>query len=392
VGLPANAVSVSVNVLYLNPHGTIGGAERALIELLGALDRARFVPLVVLGEDGPLAAELRLRGIEAVVEPFPSPPLYRLAWPPTLVRLARAAWRIGRLARVRGARILHCGDVLGLMLLIAARPRAARLVYQLHYLGGVPRRMALACLALPAVDRLLAVSSEQPSQLGPAPVLFARRTSVVPPGIRARAFEGGNRCTLRDALGMANATPLVGLVARYDTWKGHHVFLEAAARIASQRPEVRFAMVGGGLNADPQPHVGRYRDAVLARRKELMLERCVVVLDHRHDVPAVLAGLDVLVCPSDHEPFGMIVLEALAAGTPVVASDSGGPAEILQHGCSGLLFATGDAAALADAVLRVLDDPALRTCLAEGGRRRLQSAFTSARYARDVEAIYAALA
>ena len=82
----------------------------------------------------------------------------------------------------------------------------------------------------------------------------------------------------------------------------------------------------------------------------------------------------------------------IGRGTPVVASDSGGPAEILQHGCSGLLFATGDAAALADAVLRVLDDPALRTCLAEGGRRRLQSAFTSARYARDVEAIYAALA
>jgi glycosyltransferase involved in cell wall biosynthesis len=383
---------VSVNVLYLNPYGTIGGAERALLELLGELDRARFVPLVVLGEDGPLAAELRLRGIEAVVEPFPSPPLCRLAWPPTLAHLARAAWRIGRLARARRARILHCGDVLGLMMLIAARPRGVRLVYQLHYLGRAPRRMVLACLALPAVDRLLAVSAAQPPQLGPAPALFAHRTSVVPPGIRAGSFEGGDRRTLRDALGLATATPLVGLVARYDTWKGHGVFLEAAARIASQRPEVRFAMVGGGLNADQLPHVGRYRDAVLARRKELKLEHCVAVLDHRHDVPAVLAGLDVLVCPSDHEPFGMIVLEALAAGTPVVASDSGGPAEILQQGRSGLLFATGDAAALADAVVRLLDDPAMRACLAEGGRRRLQSAFTSARYARDVEAIYAALA
>jgi glycosyltransferase involved in cell wall biosynthesis len=326
------------------------------------------------------------------VEPFPSPPLCRLAWPPTLAHLARAAWRIGRLARARRARILHCGDVLGLMMLIAARPRGVRLVYQLHYLGRASRRMVLACLALPAVDRLLAVSAAQPPQLGPAPALFAHRTSVVPPGIRAGSFEGGDRRTLRDALGLATATPLVGLVARYDTWKGHGVFLEAAARIASQRPEVRFAMVGGGLNADQLPHVGRYRDAVLARRKELKLEHCVAVLDHRHDVPAVLAGLDVLVCPSDHEPFGMIVLEALAAGTPVVASDSGGPAEILQQGRSGLLFATGDAAALADAVVRLLDDPAMRACLAEGGRRRLQSAFTSARYARDVEAIYAALA
>jgi len=109
-------------------------------------------------------------------------------------------------------------------------------------------------------------------------------------------------------------------------------------------------------------------------------------------VAAVLAGLDVLVCPSDDEPFGMIVLEALAAGTPVVASDSGGPAEILEHGRSGLLFSTGNADALAAAVLRVLDEPGLGGRLAEEGRRRLRSAFTGTRYARDVEAIYASLA
>src|SRR4029077_2400162 len=98
---------------------------------------------------------------EAVVEPFPAPPLHRVPWPPTLARLVRAAWRIRRLAREAEARILHCGDLLGLALLIGARPRGARLVYQLNYLGGAPRRLALACLALAAVDRLLAVSTGQ---------------------------------------------------------------------------------------------------------------------------------------------------------------------------------------------------------------------------------------
>ena len=181
MGLPAGVVAVTTTVLYLNPHATIGGAERALLELLGELDRTRFVPVVILGEDGPLAGELRARGVETVVEPYPSPSLYRLPWPPTLVRLARAAWRIRRLARDRGARILHGGDVTGLMLLVAARPRGARLVYQVHYLGGVLRRLALACLSVPAVDRLLAVSARQPSQLGPAPGLLAGRTCVVPP-------------------------------------------------------------------------------------------------------------------------------------------------------------------------------------------------------------------
>jgi glycosyltransferase involved in cell wall biosynthesis len=383
---------VSTTVLYLTPYGTIGGAERALLELLAELDRARFVPVVVLGAAGPLVAELEARGIEAVVEPFPSPPLHRLPWPPTIARLVRAARRIRRLAMGRHARILHCGDVLGLMLLIAARPRGARLVYQLNYLGGAARRMAFACLALPAVDRILAVSARQPARLGPAPGLLAGRTSVVPPGIRAASFEDGEARALRRELALGDDAPLVGLVARYDTWKGHAVFLEGAARIRSRRPDVRFAMVGGCLNGDQLPHLRRYRDAVLARMKMLDLEESVAVLGHRGDVAAVLAGLDVLVCPSDDEPFGMIVLEALAAGTPVVASDSGGPAEILEHGRSGLLFSTGNADALAAAVLRVLDEPGLGGRLAEEGRRRLRSAFTGTRYARDVEAIYASLA
>jgi glycosyltransferase involved in cell wall biosynthesis len=382
---------VSTKVLYLNLYGTIGGAERALLELLDELDRTRFTPVVVLGEDGPLAAELGARGIETVVVPFPAPALHRVAWPPTLARLARAAWRIRRLARASRARILHCGDVLGLLLLITARPRGARLVYQLHYLGGAPRRWALACLAVPAVDRVLAVSARQPPRLGPAPALLARRTSVVPPGIRAAAFEGGDPRSLRQALGVADAAPLVGLVARYDSWKGHHVFLQAAARIRSPRPDVRFVMVGGSLNGGQPPHVERYRDAVLSRRKALGLEQTVAVLGHRPDVSAVLAGLNVLVCPSEDEPFGMIVLEALAAGTPIVASDSGGPVEILEHGRSGLLFRTGNADALGDAVLRLLDDPGLAPRLAEEGRRRVRSAFSSDRYARDVEAIYASL-
>lgn len=382
---------MSTTVLYLNLYGTIGGGERALLELLDALDRTRFVPVVVLGEDGPLAAELRALGIETIVEPFPAPPLHRLPWPPILVRLARAAGRIRRRARARGARILHCGDVLGLLLLIAARPRGARIVYQLNYLGGAPRRMALACLALPAVDRLLAVSVQQPSRLGPVPALLARRTKVVPPGIRAAAFEGGDPHALRDDLGVSGAAPVVGLVARYDTWKGHHVFLQAAERIRSRRADVRFVMVGGSLNGRQLPHVERYRDAVLARRKALGLEEVVAVVGHRSDVPAVLAGLDVLVCPSEEEPFGMIVLEALAAGVPVVASDSGGPVEILEHGRSGLLFPTRSADGLAAAVLRLLGDPSLRRRLAEEGRRRVRSAYSSGRYARDVEAVYASL-
>jgi glycosyltransferase involved in cell wall biosynthesis len=205
-------------------------------------------------------------------------------------------------------------------------------------------------------------------------------------------MDGGDGRTFRALLGLAAGVPLVGLVGRYDTWKGHQVFLRAAARIAAARPHVRFCMVGGALNEALLPHAARYRDGVLDLRRRLGLEEVVHVVGHRDDVPEVLAALDVVACPSDHEPFGMIVLESLAARRALVASDSGGPTEIVEDGTSGLLFPTGDADALAERIVRVLDDPALRRRLGEAGRRRVEAAFTRERYARDMEALYGRLA
>jgi glycosyltransferase involved in cell wall biosynthesis len=138
--------------------------------------------------------------------------------------------------------------------------------------------------------------------------------------------------------------------------------------------------------------VARLRAAFLERRRAMGLEETVLVLDHREDVAALLAAFDVLAFPSDHEPFGMAVLEAMAAGCPVVASDSGGPREILEDGRGGVLVPTGDAPALASALLRVLADPALAGRLAEEAQQRVRAEFHRERYARDIQELYARLA
>lgn len=381
-----------VTVLYLNLYALLGGAERCLLELLAALDRRRFEPLVVLGGEGPLAAVLRERGIAVAVLPFPTPPLYGLLDPRTLAREISASLRIRRLVRASRAGIVHCGDVLALLLLLPARLGGVKVVFQVNYLGGPLRRLALNLLALAAADAVVAYSNDQREALRRGTVRLEARTTVVYPGIDPRAYEGGDRGRLRRELGLTDAVPLVGLLARYDTWKGHRVFLEAASRILEARPDARFMMAGGALNRQSLPHVGRYQREVLECREALGLTDAVSVLDHRDDVPSVLAALDVVVCPSEHEPFGLVVVEALAAGRPVVASDSGGPAEILEDGQSGLLFPTGDPGALAERVLRLLDDAALGRSLVEGGAVRVREAFHRERYAREIEELYARLA
>jgi len=150
--------------------------------------------------------------------------------------------------------------------------------------------------------------------------------------------------------------------------------------------------VGGALNADVLPHVRRVRGRVMKMRQQLGLDEAVRITGFVPDVAAVMAACNVVVCPSVREPFGLVVVEAMAAGAAVVVSDSGGPAEIVEDGRSGLHFRTGDPASLAKAVLRLLGDPALREQLAAAGRARAAVRYTRAHYARTMESLYASLA
>jgi len=375
-------------VLYLNLYGTLGGGEQALLHLVTALDKTRYEPIVALGEQGPFVSALAAQGIDVVVEPFPSSTLKRLLWPWHLAREVRAAFRLRRLVQARGVSILHCGDVLGLLLLLPAALTGRRVLYQANYLGGRLRRLLLHLLGWLTVDSVVLVSTDQRNVFLRGAPLLAARSTVVYPGIEPANFRRGDGTRFRRELGLRDQAPLIGLVSRYDTWKGHRVFLDAAAQVLPSHPDAQFVMVGGMLNGESLPHVSRYYAAVMDRLEKLGLKGSIHVVGHRDDMPDVLAALDVLVCPSVHEPFGMVVIEAMAAGRPVVASDTGGPAEIIENGVSGLLFPTGNAKVLARHVLTLIEDPTVGTSLGEGGLRRVQQRFHRARYAREIEALY----
>jgi glycosyltransferase involved in cell wall biosynthesis len=138
--------------------------------------------------------------------------------------------------------------------------------------------------------------------------------------------------------------------------------------------------------------VRRLHQDVLAERRRLGLEGVLQVTGFVPDVAAWMAASDLVVCPSRDEPFGLVVVEALALGRCVLVSDSGGPAEIVEDGVSGVHFRTGDAAALAEAALRLLDDPERRERLAAEGRRRAAMRYDPGASSRSLESLYASLA
>lgn len=183
----------------------------------------------------------------------------------------------------------------------------------------------------------------------------------------------------RAALGVPEGAPLVGIAARLQRWKGIHVLLDAMRSILERHPEARLVVVGGSWPLEPG-HEGELR----AQSKRLGLADRVIFAGHRTDVANCMAAFDVAVHASDREPFGMVIVEAMALGRPVVAAAEGGPREIVTDGVDGLLVPHGDVGGLAFAVNRLLGDPVLAARLGAAARERAAD-FTVERFATSVE-------
>jgi glycosyltransferase involved in cell wall biosynthesis len=170
----------------------------------------------------------------------------------------------------------------------------------------------------------------------------------------------------------AGDLPLIGIAGRLAANKQQDLFLRAAARVAAEQPDARFVVIGGDILGTE----GEYAAALPALADTLGIGDRVVFAGHQAHAYAWIDALDVLVHAAAREPFGLVLVEALALSRRVVAIDSAGPGEILAGG-HGLLVAPGDADALASAIARALADPAPPA----GGPARAQD-FTDTRMAR----------
>jgi len=201
----------------------------------------------------------------------------------------------------------------------------------------------------------------------------------------AAGADAARRAAVRAEWGLDDAAAAapgcaVGVVGRLVGGKGHGCFLAAAARLADTPAVAKFLIVGEG----PE------RAALEAEAGRLgVADGRVLFTGFRDDVPAVLAALDILVLPStDAEVLPLVVMEALAAGRPVVATSVGGVPEMIEDGVSGLLVPPGDADALAAALRRLTGDATLRARLAGAGRECVERRFTLARMVSETERVY----
>jgi glycosyltransferase involved in cell wall biosynthesis len=195
-----------------------------------------------------------------------------------------------------------------------------------------------------------------------------------------------SRRRMRRSLGIDDRSPLVGAVGDVIPDKGYPYLVQALPRILAAVPEARFVFVGG------QNRLPDYVARIKATAERLGVAGKILWLGHRSDVPDLLAAFDLYVGASVEESFPLAILEAMAAGLAVVATAVGGVPEGVRHGETGLLVPPAQSDALADAVIRLLTDPAMARRFGQSGRRRVLAEFGLEAQAARIEAALASVA
>jgi len=380
-----------LRVMLFDHIASMSGGEVALYNLVRHLDRRLVKPIVVLGEEGPLAEKLRPC---AEVHILPMQAGFSKARKDSLgaKSLLRGGVVVGAAAYVRQLAVfmrqhridlVHTNslkaDVLGGL---AARLSGTPVIWHIRdriandYLPSTVVKVFKAlCRSIP--NGIIAISYAVAAPLGgekgkPKPLF------VVHDGTEVEIFQA-----MQSDRNSSDET-VVGLVGRISPWKGQDIFLRAAYQLKEKYPTVKFRIIGAALFNEAE-----YENSIRKLATELHLDDIVQFTGFRENIPAEIAQLDILVHASTRaEPFGQVIIEGMASGRPVVATNGGGVPEIVDDGITGLLVPMEDADAMAVAIDSLLADPERARTMGQLGLQAVQERFTISKTARGVERVY----
>ena len=394
-----------VPILILDNSVTFGGAINSLENLLRSLDNRKFKPILVSGQSREhLAQHFQCKWYHyypkrpwvdnryyihiANLPFFKSKSLkkflsiFRFLYWIVLITVPEALryYSLGRKHRVK---LIHLNNHFNSQVagIIAAKILRVPCVAHLRDFVEVD---AVTKIYACAIDHHVAISSAIEANLTALKVSPSRR-SLVYDAVDLSAFNAHIDCNyLESEFASFSSRPRYGIFGRLVEWKGIREFLQAAVFISSEIPEAVGFIVGGHSDGDKE-----FERAMHAMAIDLNLDQNVVFTGYRKDVPALMKFMDVVVHASNSpEPFGMVIIEGMAMGRPVVATQAGGALDIVIEGGNGKLVKPGAVNELADAVVELLQQPGLARKMGANGRQRVQTMFSSQHYASQMEVVF----
>lgn len=383
-------------VLFVNGSITVEGDTRVFINSVRATDAARY-RIICVTPPGDVCEELRsLPDVEVRTAPLGPARLFlpggagnALAFGAGVAATARAAWRcnadvIYTYDRTRAAEAAF----------LVARALHKKLLFHAHYPANLKQRRLRRFVAFHS-DRIIAISrfvARKYIEHG----CPARRLTVVLNGVEQPRSEddGAGVSSLRSALAIPSGAPVVGMVGRLSPFKGQEELIRASAILRPQFPDLRVLISGRDTDESIWTHgpgAVSYRAILEQIRAELDLGRCVEFLGFNASAQDVYRASDVVAAPSHAEPFGLVVIEAMLAGKPVVSCNAGGVPEIIADGETGWMVPPRSPQALATAIARLLADPQAAKRMGGAAKRDASQRFSLERYARDFSSVLDAI-
>ena len=365
-------------ILYLHEVSRVAGAEQSLFNLARFLDRSRFIPVFAIPQKGEFSELLTTAGVETVFTGFP--PVRGLSG------VLASIQALNRLIREKRVALIHSNSIRTHFYgAVCARVNGIPAVWhQRNMLADErfdPDRM------LSAVPDAIICNSRAVSRRFTRGNVLPAKVSVVFNGVDTAVFRPGlDPMKVRGEFGIPPGQTVVGMASRFNRNKGHESFIEAA-RIIFRLPgteNLRFMIVGGSVFEADATREKILRSLV----NDAGLGARVIFTGPRRDMPDVYAAMDIFVLASESEACGRVVLEAMASGKPVIATDTGGTPEMISEGSEGLLFAPGDAAALAEKIRYLAGDPAAARGMGTRARQRAEKEFDIRINVRGTEEIY----
>lgn len=381
-----------MKIVFYNHTGQVSGAERLLLTAVTRLDGGEFDRTIVCPAEGPLAQMAADAGVRVQTVANLNA---RFTWrPDRFAGYCKSFYQV--IADVRRTLIglnpdlVHANSIrAGLVTAVAASGLKMKVVWHLH--DSLPRH-PVSCLvrivaALSPRSRMIAVSEAVGRNFaGRLSWLLNRKLKVILNAIDLKRFstDGDDREEIRARLSLARDDFAIGIVGQLTPRKGQLELLAAFEKLSKEAPRARLLIIGAALfNRDSD-----YEQLLRDTTRRLGIADRVLMLGSRNDVPEVMRALDLLVINSRREPFGLIACEAMASGTPVVATNCDGLAEIISHRKTGWLVPFGDQKALVDALAFLIEQPKTRKDLAGAALNDVQQRFAFERLIDEFEKFY----
>jgi L-malate glycosyltransferase len=358
-----------MRILQICSARELGGGEKHVADLSNSLARRDHDVHVVVVPYSPLPGEL---------SDVPAQNILELPMRNSLNIVS--AFKLARVIKQRQIEIVHAHVARDypLAALAAGRAGGAQLLVTRHALFPLNKSHRLTLRNVAAV---IAVSQAVANRLHARHIFDRQKIVVIPNGIDIEHFARG-----REAAKRSSDRLLAGMVGHLAPIKGQKEFIRAAAKVCKSRDDVDFLIVG-----EDKTRTGENRQRIEKLIKDLGLGERVRLAGWVEDVPGLLATLDLLVCPSRSEPFGLSMVEAMAAGIPVVATMSEGAQEIIEADQTGRLVPIRDSMALAVAIDELLSNKKERQRLSANAQRTVRERFSLERMVDETEQLYRAV-